>query len=282
MPTPPVPNAGDAVRLMAPAPSMPELAVGKVGILDGILGHPSPTGGASIIWNPRTYRDDTCVRVSGGPGTIWTPYAELRPTGETVTVTAWRFKDDYRAAANGVDYTVDVPLWEWYPGEAAAANSRPVAGADAWETWTPEHQEFHVTHGMPRGFYGPCGRCAASFSAESAETAPEPIAPLGEALAALIAGGLQFGETVSAFAAVQDAEDGETGAYLAAAHRLHAEDGVCEIDDAAIVSEGDEGAYVMAWVWVSRDDAGIMDEDDEEDEDGEDGEDGDGHGDGEG
>lgn len=227
MPTPPVPNAGDAVRLMAPAKGMPELALGKVGILDGILGHPSPTGGASIIWNPRTYRDDTCVRVSGGPGTIWTPYAELRPTGETVTVTVWRFKDDYRAAANGVDYTVDVPLWDWYPGEAAEVSETP--------------------------------------------------APLAEALAALIAGGMQFSDAVRAFAAVQDAEDGETSAYVAAAGRLHAEDGVCEIDDTAIVSDGDEGAYVMAWVWVSKDDAGIGDEDDEDDD-----EDGDGHGDGEG
>lgn len=116
----PVPNAGDAVRLMAPSPGMPELAVGKVGILDGILGHPSDTGGASIIWNPRTYRDDTHVSVSGGPGTIWTPYAELRPTGEIVTVRVWRFKDDRRAAGNGVESTVDVPLWDWYPGEAPA------------------------------------------------------------------------------------------------------------------------------------------------------------------
>lgn len=116
-----VPNAGDAVRIMAPAKGMPELAVGRIGILDGMLGQPSDTGGASIMFNPRTYRDDTRVSVSGGPGTIWTPYAELRLTSETVTVTAWRFKNDRRAVGNGVEYTIDVPLWEWYPGQSAEA-----------------------------------------------------------------------------------------------------------------------------------------------------------------
>lgn len=277
MTTPPVPNAGDAVRLMAPAPSMPELAVGKVGILDGILGHPSPTGGASIIWNPRTYRDDTCVRVSGGPGTIWTPYAELRPTGETVTVTVWRFKDDYRAAANGVDYTVDVPLWDWYPGEPAETAPGLVTLLNAYgaakfgDEWWPGNAGEWIGEEKARAL-------AELLAAEDTAKAPgaSGIPPAAE-LAALIAGGLQFSDAVRAFAAIQDAEDGETSAYVATAKRLHAEDGVCEIDDTAIVSDGDEGAYVMAWVWVSKDDAGIGDEDDEDDD-----EDGDGHGDGEG
>lgn len=34
-------------------------------------------------------------------------------------------------------------------------------------------------------------------------------------------------------------------------------DGECEIDDHAVVSGSDEGAYVMAWVWASREDAGL-------------------------
>lgn len=47
-------------------------------------------------------------------------------------------------------------------------------------------------------------------------------------------------------------------AYIAAAKGRHGDDGVCEIDDNAIVSIGDDpGAYVMAWVWVDQDDAGI-------------------------
>jgi len=32
------------------------------------------------------------------------------------------------------------------------------------------------------------------------------------------------------------------------------EEGVIEIDDSAMVSEGDGGAYVQAWVWVSNSD----------------------------
>ena len=36
-------------------------------------------------------------------------------------------------------------------------------------------------------------------------------------------------------------------------------DGECEIDDHAVVSSSDEGAYVMAWVWASNADAGIED-----------------------
>jgi hypothetical protein len=35
------------------------------------------------------------------------------------------------------------------------------------------------------------------------------------------------------------------------AKQQHAEDGVCEIDHNALISEGDDnGTYVQAWVWV--------------------------------
>jgi hypothetical protein len=40
--------------------------------------------------------------------------------------------------------------------------------------------------------------------------------------------------------------------YLARAKDEWHRDGEIEIDDDAIVSESDEGAYVQAWVWVSR------------------------------
>src|SRR5690606_31959311 len=48
-------------------------------------------------------------------------------------------------------------------------------------------------------------------------------------------------------------------AYLAAAKTKYEEEGRIEIDDQAVVSlAGDEtGAYVMAWVFVYNDDAGI-------------------------
>lgn len=43
----------------------------------------------------------------------------------------------------------------------------------------------------------------------------------------------------------------------AAAQQSWVRDGECEIDDHAVVSGSDEGAYVMAWVWASREDAGL-------------------------
>ena len=47
-------------------------------------------------------------------------------------------------------------------------------------------------------------------------------------------------------------------AYRKAAKALHEDEGEVEIDDGAMVSEGDDdGAYVAAWVWVNKLDAGI-------------------------
>jgi hypothetical protein len=42
----------------------------------------------------------------------------------------------------------------------------------------------------------------------------------------------------------------------------HSNDDI-EFDPDAVVSQGDDGAFVMAWYWVSNDDAGIEEEDDE-------------------
>lgn len=47
--------------------------------------------------------------------------------------------------------------------------------------------------------------------------------------------------------------------YSTAAFDVHHVDGKLEIDDYALVSESDGGAYVMAWVWVSYDQAGLED-----------------------
>lgn len=45
--------------------------------------------------------------------------------------------------------------------------------------------------------------------------------------------------------------------YVAAA-RFDARDGELEVDDVAVVSKGDDdGAYVMTWLWVSDNAAGI-------------------------
>lgn len=50
---------------------------------------------------------------------------------------------------------------------------------------------------------------------------------------------------------LQDRLDGDKGYVDHAKDEWH-RDGEIEIDDDAIVSESDEGAYVQAWVWVDR------------------------------
>lgn len=66
---------------------------------------------------------------------------------------------------------------------------------------------------------------------------------------------------------------GDWDAYVRAAHDMYHNDGEIEIDDEVLVSFSDGicgrpgGAYVLAWVYVSAEDAGIEPEDDEEEDD---------------
>lgn len=49
----------------------------------------------------------------------------------------------------------------------------------------------------------------------------------------------------------------ETDPFAKAAFDNYHRDGEIEVDDPAVLSQSDEGAYVMAWVWVSNEDAGF-------------------------
>lgn len=52
-----------------------------------------------------------------------------------------------------------------------------------------------------------------------------------------------------------EAPPSKDAAYRAAAEDLEfVREGECEIDDHAVVSQSDAGAYVMAWVWVESSD----------------------------
>jgi hypothetical protein len=51
----------------------------------------------------------------------------------------------------------------------------------------------------------------------------------------------------------------ERAKIVKAAHELHAQEGVCEIDDNAEISDaradgGDDGVYVQGWLWVPGED----------------------------
>jgi hypothetical protein len=64
--------------------------------------------------------------------------------------------------------------------------------------------------------------------------------------------GLDFSAIVPMFA-----ELAQHSPYVAAAQRM-AKDGEIEVDNPAVVSKGDDdGAYVMAWMWVSNRQAGF-------------------------
>jgi hypothetical protein len=53
-------------------------------------------------------------------------------------------------------------------------------------------------------------------------------------------------------------------AYIEAARDIYAHEGETEIDDNAIVSDSEDGAYVMAWCWVYKCDAGLEEPNEDE------------------
>ena len=78
--------------------------------------------------------------------------------------------------------------------------------------------------------------------------------PMLERLNAMIADGLDFATMTNAYAEHQARTRPDLEPFLGAADSV---DGVCEIANPAIVSDSEDGAYVLAWVWVSNEDAGI-------------------------
>lgn len=81
-------------------------------------------------------------------------------------------------------------------------------------------------------------------------------------LQALIDRGLKFGDALNVFCEEPAARDRE--AVIEAARTRYGSDEI-EIDDNAVLSEGDDGAFVMAWLWV----AGAAPADDEDAGEGE-------------
>jgi hypothetical protein len=113
-PRTPRPMPGDAVRL-ATVWRVGGLEAGAVGVIEGMVSQYPENGHASIVFNATTFRDDRVVRCSGGPGTITTDLAELRPTGQATALRVRRWKHGHSAPHGGEDYMVTVPVWEWSP-----------------------------------------------------------------------------------------------------------------------------------------------------------------------
>lgn len=68
---------------------------------------------------------------------------------------------------------------------------------------------------------------------------------------------IDFSQCVSAFA-----EDDSNPYVVAGRDMVDGED--LQMDDSVVISEGEDGAYVLAWKFVSKDDAGISDDEDED------------------
>lgn len=69
-----------------------------------------------------------------------------------------------------------------------------------------------------------------------------------------------FGECVRRHAAPND------NPYVMAARKTHlvqSNDEDLELDDAVVLSEGERGAWAMAWIWISDAEAGIATEEEE-------------------
>jgi len=70
---------------------------------------------------------------------------------------------------------------------------------------------------------------------------------------------------------IDEEPDPRCQAFRNAADQKYASEGSIEVDDGAVVSEGDgDGAYVQAWVWVYCEDAGLPSKLDDEEADNED------------
>jgi hypothetical protein len=131
------PQAGDAVKLTDTWDWAGDLIkVDKIGIINGLCG--DLEAHLQVIWNYSAFRGFNAfgavnwepdnidspyvqqararsrefVSVSGGPGTIALPARLLVPTFETVPVRFWCWRE-LPKGDGGVDYTLDVPLWEW-------------------------------------------------------------------------------------------------------------------------------------------------------------------------
>lgn len=82
-----------------------------------------------------------------------------------------------------------------------------------------------------------------------------------EQLTAAIAAGLTFADCVKAFAGKHSPNEAK---YVAAARDVWHKEGEIEIDDTTICSgSSGPGDYVLAWVWIDDETAGVETEEEE-------------------
>ena len=86
---------------------------------------------------------------------------------------------------------------------------------------------------------------------ENAAGEDNPVSQRPKVLEALKADGLSIGECITALAVPND------DPYIKKARSLVASGDDVQIDDDTTISVGEEGAWVLCWLWVSNEEAGI-------------------------
>lgn len=144
-----VPMPGDAVRIDGYYVCTQR---GDIAILGGTLGVAYDE--YSACFSASAHRDKGFVSCSGGP----VPYIgadQLRPTGETIRVRFWRWKNGHVAAHNGEDYYLEVPLWSWVPDGHIARTEAAMRTLAFWHEdgfvprSIPEEMHARMTLGLP-------------------------------------------------------------------------------------------------------------------------------------
>lgn len=103
------------------------------------------------------------------------------------------------------------------------------------------------------------GGTVEALGAEEIDTLCESINQASPAkdvvIDALVANGFEFSDFVAPFG-----DDADSSPYVKAAReQVASQEGSLEVDEPTIVSQGDDdGAYVMGWIWVSNEEAGIL------------------------
>lgn len=119
-----------------------------------------------------------------------------------------------------------------------------------------------------------CGDEVISLDATAIDDLCERLntSPPRGALLSLIDAGLTFAQALPVFAEHQRVTEPDLAAYVEAADSLKiVRDGVLEVDGDVIVSKGNGGAYVSAWLYVENQAAGITTAQEEEESDDEEG-----------
>jgi hypothetical protein len=84
----------------------------SIGIVEGNT--KSESGSVSVTFNSHSFKGDNSCSASGGPSIYGVPLRCFRDTGEDRLMSFWKWGSGGPGAGNGVEYSENVPVFEWY------------------------------------------------------------------------------------------------------------------------------------------------------------------------